>query len=244
MVDNKITRATAIKIAIIELIKGEYIQEKEQNPNYLKTNDGRAVYRINTLGIVASKDKVGSMTNMLLDDGTGQIILRFFEENSYLENIDLGDILVIIGKIRVFNNEKYISPEIVKKTSPEWLKVRLAELKTKIDYLISEDLENKKDIEDKNPSPEIKNNPSKKQPKKIFNEEVAKELEEEIVIKDSLQLPVDKLLQLIKELDKGDGALIEDVLEKSMVNDPERILEKMLEKGDIFQNQPGKVKVL
>lgn len=238
MVDNKITRATAIKIAIIELIKGEYIQEKEHNPNYLKTNDGRAVYRINTLGIIASKDKVGSMTNLLLDDGTGQMIIRFFEENSYLENINLGDILVVIGKIRVFNNEKYISPEIAKKTSQEWLKIRLVELKSKINYLTYVDLENK------NLSQEIKNNPPKNQPKNIFDEKVADELEDEIVIKDSLQLPIDKILQLIKELDKGDGAIIEDVLEKSTVDDPERILEKLLEKGDIFQNQPGKVKVL
>jgi len=236
MVDNKITRATAIKTAIIELNKGEFVQEKEQNPNYLKTLDGRIIYRINVLGIIANKDKVGSMTNMLLDDGTGQITLRFFEENVTLNKLTLGDVILVIGKVRIFNEEKYISAEIVKKTSSGWLKVRLAELKDQIENLASIPI-----------MPEKKKLPSNKNDQKAdetFEEENINELEGEMNIKNNPLLPMEKVLLLIKELDKGDGALIEDVLERAMIDEPERILEKMLEKGDIFQNQPGKVKVL
>jgi len=243
MVENKIIRATAIKTAIIEIIRGEYIQEKEQNPNYLKTADGNIIYRINTLGIIASKDRVGSMTNMLLDDGTGQITLRFFEENALLEKIDLGNVVLVIGKVRIFNEEKYISAEIVKKSNPDWLKVRLAELNQKIDRLTSKEIENKK-LEKDIPRKKEKRKMIHNQPEKPIEEEVVEEIANEPIIENSSQLPIDKLLQLIKELDKGDGAHIEDIIEKSTVDDPEKILEKMLENGDIFQNQPGKVKVL
>ena len=37
---------------------------------------------------------------------------------------------------------------------------------------------------------------------------------------------------------------MEDVIEKSSVEFTEKVLEQMLEKGDIFQIMPGKVKVL
>ena len=57
-------------------------------------------------------------------------------------------------------------------------------------------------------------------------------------------LPIQKLTNLIKELDTGDGVLIEEVISKSPLNDTEQLIEKMLENGDIFQNLPGKVKVL
>jgi len=243
MVDHKIIRATAIKTAIIEIIRGEYIQEKEQNPNYLKTVDGNIIYRINTLGIIASKDRVGSMTNLLLDDGTGQIALRFFEENVLLEKINLGDVVLVIGKVRIFNEEKYVYAEIIKKSNPDWLKVRLAELNQKINHLKSKEIENQK-LEKDIPIKKEKKKRIHNQPEKPIEEEVVEEIANEPIIENSSQLPIDKLLQLIKELDKGDGAPIEDIIEKSTVDDPEKILEKMLEKGDIFQNQPGKVKVL
>jgi len=38
--------------------------------------------------------------------------------------------------------------------------------------------------------------------------------------------------------------LIEEVLEKSLLTNSEKMLQKMLECGEIFENQPGKVKVL
>ena len=57
-------------------------------------------------------------------------------------------------------------------------------------------------------------------------------------------MPTEKIIHLIKELDSGDGALIEDVIERSPLDETNKLLETMLEKGDIFQSQPGKIKVL
>ena len=68
--------------------------------------------------------------------------------------------------------------------------------------------------------------------------------EEENISEEAELLPIQKLTNLIKELDTGDGVLIEEVISKSPLNDTEQLIEKMLENGDIFQNLPGKVKVL
>ena len=38
--------------------------------------------------------------------------------------------------------------------------------------------------------------------------------------------------------------MMEEIISKSPLNNTEQLLEKMLESGEIFQNSPGKVKVL
>jgi hypothetical protein len=52
------------------------------------------------------------------------------------------------------------------------------------------------------------------------------------------------LIRIIIELDKGDGAPIEEVATRSRVKDAEAIIEQLLLAGDIFELRPGKVKVL
>ena len=53
-----------------------------------------------------------------------------------------------------------------------------------------------------------------------------------------------KLMSLISELDLGPGVALEVVVTKSQFDNTEELLKKMMESGDIFQNVPGKVKVL
>ena len=57
-------------------------------------------------------------------------------------------------------------------------------------------------------------------------------------------LPAEKMMSLIKELDRGQGVLIEELIEKSPLKETELLITKMLENGEIFQNAPGKVKIL
>jgi hypothetical protein len=54
----------------------------------------------------------------------------------------------------------------------------------------------------------------------------------------------ERIIKLIIELDRGDGAAVEDVVVKSNLADAERIIEQLLLAGDIFELRAGKVKVL
>jgi len=232
-------RFPAEKISIQELEEGEYVEENDQGPNYLLINENRKIFRINIIATLVHKELRGSVTSILIDDGSGKIILRLFEENKNAFHLEVGDVVQIIGKIRIFNQEKYIFPEIIKKTNSLWLKVRSLEVhsnKKKVEK--AQKTEQKKDEEKKETIKEII--PSGKIIEETGNFEI---ISEEIEEDDPL-LPFEKLSVLISELDHGEGARIEEIIEKSPLKKTEELIEKMLENGDIFQNMPGKVRLL
>ncbi len=226
--ENKTTyqRQAAVKTIIRELLESKYVQEQEDLPNYLLTANNQKIYRLNLMATILNKQAQGAITDFLLDDGSGQIILRSFEENRQLEQLNVGMVITVIGKLRRYNQERYIAPEIVKIMSREWLKVRALEMKEiiilkekSLEYGVPEELDGKL----------VENNTGQ------IDEEVGEEIE---------VLPIQKVAKLIQELDHGEGVMMEEIISKSPVNNTEQLLDKMLESGEIFQNSPGKVKVL
>ncbi len=214
--NKKFQRNVAVKSAIKEIILSTFVLENEQNPNHLLTEEGQKIFRINVIATIISKEKQGSITNLLIDDGTDKIIARSFEDNETINCLKIGDVISIIGKVRVYNQEKYISPEIIKPVHPLWLKIRSLELKTKIEKYHFKTDGCLQDLKAKS----------------------AAEVQE-----DSL-LPIQKLSKIIEELDQGDGVPIELILDKSPLENTDQLIEKMLRTGDLFQNKPGKIKIL
>ena len=202
-------RFPAVKVFISQLLAGLFHQEEPNLPLYILMPNGVKLYRLNIVGTILNIEKVGSITNIFIDDGTGKVIVRLFEEYKQIHSLTVGKNILIVGKARVYNEEKYISPEIIKEISPLWLKVRSLE-QQRNDLSVG----TKKDIE---------------------------KAEEISIIENS---PYPALAKLIKQLDQGDGALIEEVIEKCSLKEAEQLLTNMLEKGDIYQITPGKIKVL
>ncbi len=203
-----LVREGAKHIIIQQIVAGKIIQEEEGLWFMLPSLE--KVQRINLIATILLKEKLGNITNVKIDDGTGQIVLRFFENLSFIEALEVGNTILIIGKPRTYNQEVYLSPEIVKKVVPLWLKVRRGELREQ-ETVTNGDIEEKK----------IKLPSAEESP-----------------------FPTQKLMQLIKELDHGEGALVEDILEQSSFPETEQLIEKLVEIGDIFQNLPGRVKLL
>ncbi len=218
--DNTI-RQVAHKTSIGQMLNGKYVQSDDKNPNYFILDD-QPVYKVNVVAIVIHKETVGAITNLLLDDGTGRITTRFFEENPVATNATIGDALLLTGRVRLYNQERYLSPEIVKKVDKVWLQVRRQECKSAFTAETVKKAEVKETQEDT-----------------VVDEEIAEVAE----VQDNL-LPSQKISRIIRDLDKGGGVFIEEIIEKSPLDHTEQIIEKMLERGEIFQNQPGKVKVL
>ena len=54
----------------------------------------------------------------------------------------------------------------------------------------------------------------------------------------------EEVYSLIKKLDDGYGVSIEDIIKNSNNSKAENIITKLLERGDIFEIKPGKLKVL
>lgn len=211
-------RYPAVKINIKILMEGKFCPGDEKALSYLEMEEEK-IYRLNLMATVIDKEKIGSITNFSIDDGTGIINLRFFVEEIIIDLLNIGETILIIGKLRQYNQEKYVAPEIVRKIDPLWLKARKIELKKEKKRGIKTEL--------------VRTESS------IIVEEDINEADEKNEV-----LPTEKIIQLIKKLDHGDGVPIEAVLENSYLNDAEQILERMLKNGDIFQIMPGKVKVL
>jgi len=149
-------RNTAYKLRIGSILAGKPVIENERL-KHLET-ENKQVVRVNIIANITDKfiqdeeKKYGSIT---LDDATGQIKAKVFGEDiEKFEQLNQGDTVLIIGLVRIWNNELYVTPEIIKKKEPTFLLVRkletelnkpktinsekTAELKDKIIHLIKE----------------------------------------------------------------------------------------------------------
>jgi RPA family protein len=93
---------------------------------------GTAVVRVNVIANIVDKyiqegeKKFGSIT---LDDGSGQIKVKSFGDDvdKFFATVNQGDTVMTLGLLRFWNNEIYITPEIIKKKEAEYLLIRKME---------------------------------------------------------------------------------------------------------------------
>lgn len=257
------TRHIAQKITIATITGGTYIKEDDDTPNFLLTQNNEKIYRVNVMGIVINKETIGSITSLLLDDSTDTLTLRSFEPNEKLDSIEVGTPVLVIGKVRMYNGSLYLTSEIITKIDPAWLKVRSCELTKStlnIDTLNENSIQQntKEKILNQNNSnneisPELtgenedikdtKTNTISTRSNVTPNVEDFSIKEETHLGEDDL-LPTEKIMALISELDTGDGVAIDEIIEKSTIVDVENIIERLIKNGEVFNNLPGKVKVL
>ncbi len=105
---------TAVPVWISELLSGRFTQQ-EDAPSTVVLPDGQTVQRIRLYGVIVSKDE------LVIDDGTGSILIRSFDTPL---NASVGDAVLVIGRPRVYNEQPYLLGEIVKTIHPLWLQLR------------------------------------------------------------------------------------------------------------------------
>ena len=219
-------RQAAIKVRVRDIINGKYVKEEGWLPNYIAMQNGGKASRVNIIGTIVFKSNEENFNykNFVIDDGSGKISVRSFEKEDNISKFDVGDAVLIIGRPREFNNEKYIIPEIAKSIqNPMWMEVRKLELELNKNFGA--------EMNDKN----INENEAAR------NTIVPEEAEE---VNANVKSDSDVIYDLIKKLDAGNGVQIEEVIEKSNSADAEKLINMLLENGNIFEVKPGKVKVL
>ena len=196
-------RQTARKCRIAHLLNGKYVQKEGWEPSYLESETGD-ISRANIMGVIVGK---GDRT-LILDDGSGQIKLQSFEENNKLLETGIGDKVLVIGKVRAFNEQKYLNVEIIKKIDEKWLSYRKLELE--------------------------------RIPARTAPAETVAAPKEEAVAESYNAI----ILEKIKELDKGEGADVDEVMKALAMENPEKAIQELLQGGEIFEVKPGRVKLL
>lgn len=127
-------RETAHKLRIGDVLRGKPITSNESGQerfNFLELGDKRIV-RVNIVGNIIDKftsEGEKKYALLTLDDASGQINAKTFGQDTALfEEISQGHTVMLIGLLRIFNNELYILPEIIKIIDPRYLLIRKLEI--------------------------------------------------------------------------------------------------------------------
>ena len=114
-------RQVAVHVYVKELLDGSYEEREGWEPNMLHCARG-AVSRVNILGVLLRE-----AGQLVLDDGSGQVVVRYFDEIPGLD-APTGSVVQVVGRPRVYQDSLYLSAEIIKPVDPAWAQVRKASL--------------------------------------------------------------------------------------------------------------------
>jgi len=122
-------RNIAYKFRIGDLLFGKPIIDGEKF-SFLELGN-KKIIRVNLIGNIVDKYESGGETKYLsltLDDGSGQIKLKSFADNvEKFKDIHQGQTVAVIGVLRHWNDETYVSPEIIRELDPKYLLIRKLE---------------------------------------------------------------------------------------------------------------------
>jgi len=244
-------RLTAIKTRIKPITGGRFVVQEGFNPSYVLTSDGLRLSRVKILGTLVDKflSESGRFAAITLDDGTDTIRAKSFNSTAIFDSLNVGDILDLVGKIREYQGEIYLIPEVIIDVEPNFEILRDLEIRDfQVQWKEKREiiLEYQKQASDLS---ELKLLVSEK-----FN--IASDDVEAVI--QSLEIPVEEdveerrdkdkenVLRLILELDKGEGCDYSELIEKSNLAEDviDSIINDLLTEGLCFEPRPGKIKKL
>src|SRR3990167_1928105 len=132
MAEQQFKRHTAYKLRIGDVLVGKPVMNGEKF-SFLELGN-KKVSRVNILGNIVDKYESEDRGDgrkyifLTLDDGSGQIKLKVFGDDSEkFKEVLQGQTVVVIGLLRNWNNETYIAPELIKEKDPKYLMLRKLE---------------------------------------------------------------------------------------------------------------------
>ncbi len=244
-------RNTAFKVSIGMVLSTDKVNFDEGNRFRFIEVKGKEIYRINLIANVIDKFESSQKqyVNITLDDGTGNIRVKAFADSIHLlQNIHLGDSVILVGVLRFYNDELYVMPEIIKAVDPKWLVARKLELEADYGDLYSntkayEDIADSSNLgsvsQDKLKNPEE----AKQEMEKIIDNVAYEKVEVPKVASTGLR---EKIIEMIKA-GETEGGIDIDKLIMSMKEPVENInkeVTELLEEGSIYEPKPGRLRIL
>jgi RPA family protein len=242
-------RLTAIKSRIKSINSGVYVASQGFVPGYVLTSLGR-LSRVRILATVVDKfvAENNRFASITLDDSSDTIRCKAFN-SQILDKVQLGDMIDAVGKIRQYQGELYIVPEVVKViTDPNWEILRELEMRRiERDFgekrkVVFEYQKQASDMEELKRVMHERFAISPEDVEAILQTSEVEEEQEENPGKKSK----DALLKFIVDFDKGDGCDYSDMIEKSGLKEDiiDATINDLLDEGVCFEPKPGKIKKL
>lgn len=224
-------RNTAFKVWISDLLNSAPVVS-DGSPNSFRVNN-KSVHRVNlTANVVFKFDTPDrSYCSLTVDDGSASIRLKSWrEDTALLADVNVGDMVLVIGRPRIFNGETYITPELIKILSdPNWELVHklmlLKEFGPASKISVSEEVD------------ELSFDP----PKPVVNSVV-----EEEIVEDVSETLRQKILSALESNSSDQGLEISKVVELSGLGESqvESIVHDLIMEGEIFEPRKGFLKVV
>jgi len=226
------SRSVAYKVWISDITSSEYIKQEGFNPNYVELA-GKQVSRVNLIATVVGKflSDDGNYGALTLDDGTETIRIKAFGPDVIkIKNIEIGQLVRAVAKIKEYNEERYLAADFVSELKdPNWLIVQKLELAEPSEVI---------------PQPEDEETKIKPEPKQEEIKELEREPKKKETKETAGELP--DFIAIITKLDTDDGADMQSVIKESKLPEDEvktHIVE-LLKQGEIYEPRKGKLKVL
>ncbi|MFB6292290.1 MAG: OB-fold nucleic acid binding domain-containing protein, partial [Candidatus Nanohaloarchaea archaeon] len=238
-------RQTAKLATAEQLNTGKYFQREGFEPNFLLTPDGRRYSRARIVGTVVDTfvnddETYGSIT---IDDGTDTVQLKFFNELEAMEEVDEGEIIEAVGKVREYQGQIYMNAEIViqrdvkhellhqlrqEKTREEWEQIRRTVKQLKESGKSQEDIENEM--------------AGKLEPEEVdaLLQSFGEQFDSGTTEKDVENLERD-VIDAVEKLDEGDGADYSDIADEVDADESslEDTINTLLSEGTFYEPKPG-----
>ena len=131
MAEQQFKRNIAYKLRIGDILIGKPVMNSERF-SFLELGN-KKIIRVNIIGNIVDKyenerDNGRKRIFLTLDDGSGQIKLKIFGDDSdKFKEIYQGQTVAVIGFLRYWSQETYVSPEIIRETDPKYLLLRKLE---------------------------------------------------------------------------------------------------------------------
>jgi len=240
-------RQTTVRTRISDVVNGKFVRKEGMEPSYVLTELGQKISRAHLLGTIVDKfmSEDGNYSTITIDDDSDSIRIKAFREDSNIfDNFEIGDLVIVIGKVREYTDENYIIPEIVKKiVNPNYEILHKLEVLKRL-------LKNKKVLEgikkekDKfTDAGELKKYAKKHGVDTEAVEAVVETLtEEKSEEKDYKPL----LIETLDKLDEGEGVELKRLLAESNLpeNTFEEVINELLSDGICFEPKPGVLKMV
>src|SRR3989344_873236 len=146
MAEQQFKRHTAYKLRIGDVLVGKPVMNGEKL-SFIELGN-KKVNRVNVLGNIVEKYESEEREDgrkflfLTLDDGSGQIKLKVFGDDSEkFKDVYQGQTVVVIGTLRYWNNETYVAPELIKENGGVELDRLITELREFSPGIINQEIQ-------------------------------------------------------------------------------------------------------
>ena len=241
-------RLTAIKTKIKPITTGKYVTQPGFEPNYVLTPLGIRLSRVRMIATIVDKfiSETKKFSSITLDDASDTIRAKTWN-SLILDEFQVGDIIDITGKVKEYQGEVFLAPEVIRKVE-------------NLNWEILRELEVKKQEETFNQKRSFvleyqKQTSDLVELKRLLKERFGINEEDVESIVNSQDISTDEepeenmkelVLELIVSLDKGQGAEYSEIMEKAGLQEDvlDNVINSLLEEGTCFEPRPGKIKKL